>query len=63
MDTTVKYCKQGQQFNRFGERIIDCRTGCGRSTTMLGTQLCDFCWEKGRKAIRDRAKQAERNGS
>ena len=28
---------------------IPCRTNCGRQTAMLGTKLCDHCWELQRR--------------
>src|SRR5699024_8480937 len=50
MNTEIAYEKNGKQFNRFHQEVIDCQVGCGRKTTMTGTGLCDFCWEAGRSA-------------
>lgn len=49
MDTHIVKVENGKSYNRFGEQVIDCKTGCGRKTTMTGTKLCDFCWEEDRK--------------
>lgn len=49
MDTQIVHTEGGRSFNRHGEEVVDCRTGCGRKTTMLGTRLCDCCWEKSHK--------------
>ncbi len=49
MDTYIVKVEKGKSYNRFGEQVIDCKTGCGRKTTMTGTKLCDFCWEEDRK--------------
>ena len=38
--------------NRVGEKIIDCLL-CGGETTMLGTKLCDRCWELKRRIEAD----------
>lgn len=35
---------EGRNLDRFGQEIIKC-TLCGNPTTMLGTKLCDRCWE------------------
>lgn len=48
MDTViVKIDVNGKRYNKSGEEIINC-IYCGNNTTMLGTKLCDFCWEKNR---------------
>lgn len=36
--------ENGDAFNRFGQRVIQCKYGCGRRTTMTGTKQCDNCW-------------------
>lgn len=45
MDTDIVQSNGSIHFNKSGEVVIDCRMGCGRKTTMLGTCLCDPCWE------------------
>lgn len=44
MDTDIVISVGGQNFNRFKQEVIPCKT-CGRSTTMLGTKQCDRCYE------------------
>jgi hypothetical protein len=41
--------ESGQNINSDGQVVLDCKTGCGRKTTMDGTKLCDFCWEAQRR--------------
>jgi hypothetical protein len=55
MEMRIAEHRDGKKFNRFGDELIDCAAGCGRKTTMLGTKLCDYCWEKERH---DRRKEA-----
>lgn len=50
MDTWIVKQDGGKDFNRFAEEVIDCTQACGRKTTMLGTKLCDQCWEANHKA-------------
>lgn len=40
----IRHTKNGP-VNRFNEPLILCRRKCGTYTTMLGTGLCDNCWE------------------
>lgn len=49
MDTHIVRSVDGQHFNRCHEQVIDCSNDCGRKTTMIGTQLCDHCWEGQRR--------------
>lgn len=44
MDTIVVRTEHNNDFNRFDQKIIKCKL-CGGKTTMLGTKLCDNCWE------------------
>ena len=46
MDIHVTKIEGGKRFNRWGNEVITCSAGCGRDTTMLGTKLCDPCWEE-----------------
>lgn len=46
----VKPDSTGKTYNSDGQEVIDCKRKCGNLTTMTGTGLCDFCWEKDRKA-------------
>jgi hypothetical protein len=55
MNTEIVGTKDGHNVNIYGERVIDCRTGCGRKTTMAGTKLCDNCWELERRIRADPA--------
>lgn len=48
MDTDIVASSIGHDYNKFGETVINCRMGCGRKTTMLGTKLCNPCWESQR---------------
>lgn len=57
MDTNTAYEKDGREFNQFHQKIIWCRNNCGRRTTMTGTGLCDFCWEKGRRLERKQRRE------
>ena len=51
MDTHVtRTDKDGRRYNRHDEEVIKCQNDCGRDTTMLGTKLCDLCWEELRDA-------------
>lgn len=43
---------EGKDVNSDGEQVIDCKENCGRKTTMLGTRMCDFCWERERRERR-----------
>lgn len=52
MDTQVVKEVEGKKYNRFGQRIVSC-TICGSGTTMLGTELCDGCWELDRRIRAD----------
>ena len=45
MDTTISFEVNGQPYNQEGEQIVSCNT-CGGPTTMIGTGLCDDCWDK-----------------
>ena len=45
---TVK-TENGKNYNSDGQQVIKCSTGCGELTTMTGTKLCDYCWEKARR--------------
>jgi len=44
MDVDIVKRENGMSYNRHGERVTGCSTGCGRGTTMLGSKLCDVCW-------------------
>lgn len=44
MDIRIVETREGKNFNQFGEEVIKC-TMCGEGTTMLGTELCDRCYE------------------
>lgn len=44
MDTTIVKMVDGVNFNKSGQEIIPCKF-CNAETTMLGTELCDPCWE------------------
>lgn len=56
MNTKVVINLNGQDVNAFGQPLIDCRR-CDGKTTMLGTKLCDGCWELERR-IRSQPKIA-----
>lgn len=43
METQIAFEKDGKNYNKFHEEIIKCKS-CGNPTTMLGTKLCDHCW-------------------
>ena len=51
----------GQQVNRFKEPVIACEARCGALTTMLGTRLCDRCWEAQRRLSWNGASSDARN--
>ena len=44
MDIQVHHEIDGKRFNKFGEELTECRL-CDRLTSMLGTKLCDACYE------------------
>ena len=44
MDTIYAKTVNGKRCNNLGQELIKCRL-CGNDTTMLGTKLCDRCWE------------------
>jgi hypothetical protein len=44
MDLLVALKKEGKEYNKSGEEIILCRLCRKRKTTMLGTKLCDVCF-------------------
>lgn len=44
MDITVAKRKGGKEYNRFNEEIFFCKICRKRKTTMLGTKLCDICY-------------------
>lgn len=44
MDVDCIKTIDGKHYNRRDEELIDCRL-CHDFTTMLGTKLCDRCWE------------------
>lgn len=44
MDTTVVKMIDGENFNRLEQKIIPCKF-CTKGTTMLGTELCDPCYD------------------
>jgi hypothetical protein len=44
MDTRIHYEIDGKRFNQFGEELTECRL-CKGLTSMLGTKLCDNCYE------------------
>ena len=61
--------------DRFGQPVVPCET-CNRDTTMLGTRLCDACWEverrlddylsrsdKAREYVRARLANADQNAT
>lgn len=50
MDTKIVKIEDGKNTNRYGQEVIACENNCGRLTTMTGTGLCDFCWEKNRRS-------------
>lgn len=35
---------------RPGDKSVPCKK-CTRSTNMIGTRLCDLCWERTRRSI------------
>lgn len=43
MDTHIVKNKDGRAYNQYDEEVISC-VGCGRPTTMTGTELCDYCF-------------------
>lgn len=45
MDIEVAHRNGGKEFNRFGEEIITCIVCRKHKTTMLGTKMCDNCYE------------------
>lgn len=49
MNTLVAKEENGKMYNSEGDQLVICKNGCGRKTTMLGTGLCDFCWEDQRR--------------
>lgn len=42
----------GEDVNSDREVVIECKTACGRKTTMTGTEVCDHCWEAERRVWR-----------
>jgi hypothetical protein len=44
MDVICVKTINGKPYNSLGQELIKCRL-CGGNTTMLGTKLCDRCWE------------------
>jgi len=50
MDTKLYKIVDNIFYNKANERLIMCRNlDCGSYTTMLGTGLCDSCWEEQRR--------------
>ena len=45
MNTNIVKTVDGKDYNRDGEEVIDCRTGCQTKRTMTGTDFCNRCWE------------------
>lgn len=52
MNVIISKITGGKKFNCYGQEIIPCRL-CGNGTVMLGTKLCDCCWELKARIERD----------
>ena len=45
METEVLYTLNNRDYNQHHQEVITCKLCNKNKTTMLGTKLCDGCWE------------------